>query len=211
MKRQGNHALKFPYLRQALYLGAFFWTLLVPEAFGLGFEVFGKGSFAKSTLEPGVYNIQLSGTAGFAISLDTQLRLEFRYTEIGSYQNSLTVNGSTTTGALSNWSMNTSMYSFGMHIDFFGPQAVLEPYIYLGAGYVNETQTYGFVPTGSTSMYQTTVPTESGVSANVGAGFQLRVMHFFALECELYSYAVGVTEPNPILNYLATVGGRIFF
>lgn len=173
-------------------------------------EIFGKGSLSRSYLSAGNAVNELSLSGGLAFGLLKGVRLEGRYTNISSLQDRLDVVSSSLVGSLYNISTQTAIYSVGLDIDFLDERAAFQPYIYVGAGYVKTTQSYYFGTPGSSTTVYVPQPDQTGISANGGIGFRLRIAQRLALEFEVFAYAMDVTQPDPLINYIATAGLRVF-
>lgn len=181
-----------------------------PQAWGSAFELFAKGSASKNNLSEDKYTISVSASTGIAITLIPRVRIEGRYTNTSSLQNKLEVRSNSLIGTLNDIKTQTTIYSVGIDLDLLGPKSALQPFIYLGAGYVETERSSYFVLDGSESSTYFKEPKQLGVSANVGAGVRVRIADAFALELELFGYGVDIHKPNPLLNLYATAGVRLF-
>jgi hypothetical protein len=173
-------------------------------------EIFAKGSLSRSYLSAGNAVNELSLSGGLAFGLIKGVRLEGRYTNISSLQDRLDVVNSSLVGSLFNIATQTAIYSIGLDIDFLDERAAFQPYIYVGVGYVRTTQSYYFGSPGSNTTTFVPQPDQTGVSANGGIGFRLRIAQRLALELEVFAYAMDVNQPDPLINYIATAGLRVF-
>ncbi len=173
-------------------------------------ELFARGSVSKNFLTSSSYIVSVSGAAGIAFTLIPRIRLEGRYTNASSLQNQLSITSGSITGTLNDIMTQTAIYSVGIDFDLMGQKSAFQPFIYLGAGYVETSRSYYFLDSGGSTSVYLKDPTRTGLSANVGLGFRLRIVDAFALEAEAFAYAVDVNRPNPLINVFGSVGIRIF-
>lgn len=173
-------------------------------------ELFARGSVSKNFLTSSSYIVSVSGAAGIAFTLIPRVRLEGRYTNASSLQNQLSITSGSITGTLNDIMTQTAIYSVGIDFDLLGQKSAFQPFIYLGAGYVETSRSYYFLESGGSTSVYLKDPTRTGLSANVGLGFRLRIVDAFALEAEAFAYAVDVNRPNPLINVFGSVGIRIF-
>jgi hypothetical protein len=173
-------------------------------------ELFARGSVSKNFLTSSSYIVSVSGAAGIALTLIPRIRLEGRYTNASSLQNQLSITSGSITGTLNDIMTQTAIYSVGVDFDLLGQKSSFQPFIYLGAGYVETSRSYYFLESGSSTSVYLKDPTRTGLSANVGLGFRLRIVDAFALEAEAFAYAVDINRPNPLINVFGSVGIRIF-
>jgi hypothetical protein len=145
-----------------------------------------------------------------AFTLIPRIRLEGRYTNSSSLQNQLTVSSGSISGTLNDIMTQTSIYSVGVDFDLLGQQSAFQPFIYLGAGYVVTERSYYFLDSGGTTSIFLKDPVQTGISANVGLGFRLRIANAIALEVEAFAYGVNVHLPRPLINVFGSAGIRIF-
>jgi hypothetical protein len=171
------------------------------------FELFAKGSASKSYISLDNNTISVSATAGLAITLIPRVRLEGRYTNITSLQNSLSI---ANVGTLNDIKTETFIYSAGLDIDILGTKSAFRPFIYLGAGYLESKRSYYFTLSGENDSIFHSEPKETGISANVGLGFRLIIAKALAFEIEVFGYAMDVDKPQPLVNLYGTAGVRIF-
>lgn len=176
-----------------------------------GVEVFGKGSISKNFITSDTFTTSLSLSGGLAISLFPQVRLEARYTNNSELQNQLNVAVGNIIALLSNIQTTTSIYSLGLDIDVLSEKSWFQPFIFVGAGYVVTQRSYYVQANASSPAFYQQDPTDFGISGNLGLGFRLRVARAVAFEVEVFSYAMNLGKPNPLINLYATVGLRIFF
>ncbi len=188
----------------------FFVCLAVCANASAGIELFGKGSVSKNFIDKDNSTLEVDVSGGAAISLFSGFRLEARYSNISSLQNKLDVMSSGLVGTLQNITTQTTIFSLGVDIDFLGEKSPFQPYIYVGAGYIQSTRSYYFTPAGATTATYFTEPNQSGISANGGAGFRVRLVKSLALEFELFAYGLNVNKPGPLINYFGSAGLRIF-
>ena len=93
---------------------------------GPAFEVFGKAAYSKNNLSANQYSQTAAGSTGIAIILIPQIRLEGRYTLQNQYQNRLSLSS---TDVLTNFKVQTTIYSVGLDISLAGQRASFVPYI----------------------------------------------------------------------------------
>jgi hypothetical protein len=173
-------------------------------------ELFARGSISKNYFTATSYIVSVSGATGVAFTLIPRIRLEGRYTNSSSLQNQLTVSSGSISGTLNDIMTQTSIYSVGVDFDLLGQQSAFQPFIYLGAGYVVTERSYYFLDSGGTTSIFLKDPVQTGISANVGLGFRLRIANAIALEVEAFAYGVNVHLPRPLINVFGTAGIRIF-
>lgn len=173
-------------------------------------DVFGKGSVSKNYLSADKNTVSVSLTGGMAFSLFSSVRVEARYTNISTLQNKLDIVTTSVIGTLSDIKTETAIYSIGLDIDFLGEKSVFQPFIFLGMGYIETNRSYYFTDTASSVSDYYAEPKQTGISANCGLGFRLRLAKRLALELELFAYAVDIDKPNPLPNLYGTAGVRIF-
>ncbi len=174
------------------------------------FEIFARGSVSKNYISSDSYIVSVSGATGIAFTLIPRIRLEGRYTNASSLQNQLALTSGTISGTLNDIMTQTSIYSVGVDFDLLGQQSSFQPFIYLGAGYVQTERSYYYLDEGGVTSVFLKDPTQTGISANVGLGFRLRVANSIAFEAEAFAYGVNVHKPKPLINVFGSVGIRIF-
>ncbi len=175
-----------------------------------GIELFGKGSVSKNYIDVDNSTLEVDVAGGIAFTLFTGIRLEARYSNISAVQNKLDVVSSTLVGTLSNINTQTVIYSLGLDIDFLGDKSAFQPYVYVGAGYMETTRSYYYTAAGATTSTYFSEPNQAGISANAGAGFRIRLAKSLALEFEVFAYGLNVDQPGPLINYFGSAGLRVF-
>ncbi|MBY0369266.1 hypothetical protein K2X33_01180, partial [bacterium] len=157
------------------------------------------------------YILSVSAATGFAIGLMDQVRLEARYTNASSLQNSMSLQDGSISGTLNNILTTTSIYSLGIDLDILGPQSAFQPFIYVGVGYVQTERSYYFLEDGAPSSIYIRENPQTGISANGGAGFRIKVVDAMFLEVEAFAYVINIHTPNPLVNLFGSAGIRLFF
>ena len=183
----------------------FAWLAISPTS--QAFEVFGKGSVSKNMLDTNTYVLNISASGGLAFNLFGGGRVEARYTDYSSLQNSLPIQG---TGTLTNIVTQTDLYSVGIDIDILGDKSSFQPFIYLGAGYVVTRRSFYFTPQASSIATPLADPIQAAITGNLGLGFRLVIAKRLAIEIEAFGYASNITQPNPLLNLSGSAGVRLF-
>ncbi len=173
-------------------------------------EVFAKASASKNYTDHDRYTISVSGSTGLAILLIPQVRIEGRYTMVSSLQNRLDVGSPSVIATLNDIKTETNIYSVGLDIDILSEKYSIQPFVFLGAGYVESNRSYYVTPLGSSSASLINEPITQGISANVGAGIRIRIAKTIALEIEAYGYGLDPQNPNPLINLYGNAGIRIF-
>lgn len=173
-------------------------------------ELFARGSVSKNFLSQTSYVLSVSAATGVAFTLIPRVRLEARYTNASSLQNLMSISSAGFSGALYDVMTQTSIYSLGLDFDLLGPQSSFQPFIYIGAGYVQTERSYYVLPTGASSSVYLKEPTQKGVSGNLGLGFRIRIASSFAFEVEAFAYAIDIDKPNPLVNIFGSAGVRLF-
>lgn len=170
----------------------------------IGFEIFGKGSYSKNNISADIISQSVTGTTGLAIGLGSAIRLEARMSLIEGYQNRIELTNSEGEPDIAT-SIHTQAlnYTLGVDIDFFGDKSAFRPFIFLGAGYVENKRTYSF----HAKDYE---DKKFGVSGNGGLGFRVMISHFIAFETEGLAVATGIDKPGPLIDYYLTFGIRFF-
>jgi hypothetical protein len=186
---------------------------------GLGFaafsqantlEVFAKASASKNYTDQNSYTLSVSGATGLAILLIPQVRIEGRYTVVSSLQNRLDVGSPSIIATLNDIKTETNIYSVGLDIDILNEKYAIQPFVFLGAGYIESNRSYYVTPVGSPSATLVSEPTTQGISANVGAGIKIRIAKSISIELEAYGYGLDPQKPNPLVNLYGNAGIRIF-
>jgi hypothetical protein len=173
-------------------------------------EIFAKGSVSKSNITSDTNTISVSASTGIAITLIPRVRLEARYTNVSSLQNKLEVKSTTVVGTINDMKTQTTIYSLGLDIDILGKKSAFQPFIFVGAGYLQTDRSYYFTLAGETEAVYAQDPKQSGVSGNLGAGFRILLSNSFAFEVEVFAYGVDIDKPEPLVNLYGTVGFRLF-
>lgn len=173
-------------------------------------EVFAKGSVSKNYISQDKFTISVSATTGVGFELFGGVRIEGRYTNISALQNRLDVVTDTVTVSLTDIKTQTAIYSIGLDIDFLGEKSVFQPFIFIGAGYIQTDRSYYFQVSGVDAVQYAKEPKQAGVSGNLGLGFRLRIARALAFEVEAFGYGIDVDKPNPLVNLYGTCGIRIF-
>lgn len=195
-------------------------TLITLCVFGLSFysslsraqalEVFAKAAASKNYTDASSYSVSVTGATGLAIMVIPQVRIEGRFTIVSSLQNQLSVGSPTVIATLNDIKTETNIYSVGLDIDILSDKYTIQPFVFLGAGYVQSQRSYYVTPTGSSSAILIVEPQTQGVSANVGAGIRIRLAKSIAFEVEAYGYGLDPQKPNPLINLYGNAGIRIF-
>ena len=173
-------------------------------------EFFGKGSVSKNYLAVDNSTMSVSMTGGVALQLFSAIRLEARYTNISSLQDKLDVVAGTQLVTLSAIKTQTTIYSIGVDISFLSEKSWFQPFIYVGAGYIETERSYYVSLNDGGDTPLITEPKQQGVSANGGIGFRLRIANHLAIEVEAFAYATDIQKKNPLINVYGTAGVRIF-
>lgn len=173
-------------------------------------EVFAKGSASKSYITADKHTVSVSATGGLAVTLIPRVRIEGRCTNISSLQNRLEVVSTSVLGTLSDIKTETMIYSVGLDIDILGSKSAFQPFIFVGAGYIETERSYYFTLEGDTDSSYHQEPREVGVSGNLGLGFRLQLARAFAFEVELFGYGIDIDKPRPLINLYGTVGVRLY-
>lgn len=176
-------------------------------------EVFAKASASKNHLSRDSYTVSISGATGLAILVIPQVRIEGRCTVISQLQNKQEVyvpltDGSTVAATVTDNISQTNIYSVGFDIDLLSDKHSFQPFVYIGAGYI-ETRRHYKLTAGSTTV-SVEEPKSNGVSGNLGAGFRIRIARSIAFEIEAFGYGQDVHKPNPLVNLYGSAGIRIF-
>lgn len=173
-------------------------------------EVFAKGSVSKNNISRDTYTTSVSASAGFALTIIPRIRFEARFTNVTSLQNKLEVVSTSIVGTLNDIKTQTVIYSLGLDIDILGKKSAFQPFIFIGAGYLQSERSYYFTLAGASNSNYQQEPKQRGVSGNLGVGFRLQIANAFAFEVEVFGYAVDIDKPNPLVNLYGTVGFRLF-
>lgn len=180
--------------------------------FASGISLFGLGSISKSYLDRDEYTISLRASGGVAIKIFNGFRLELRYTNITTQQNKLDVITATQglVGTISNLTKKTNIYSGGLDIEFLGQKSPVQPFLFVGAGYIEVDQTGSFTAAGSGTSESLPSDRNTGITGNVGAGIRISILQSLALELEAFGYSSNLGENNPLINIYGNVGIRIY-
>lgn len=173
-------------------------------------EIFAKGSVSKNNISEDRYTTSVTATTGMAFTLLPRIRLEARYTNVSSLQNKLEVTTTTVIGTLNDIKTQTAIYSLGLDIDILGKKSAFQPFIFVGAGYIQTERSYYFTLAGDTDATFQEEPRQTGISGNLGLGFRLALASAFAFEVEVFAYGVDIDKPKPLVNLYGTVGFRLF-
>ena len=173
-------------------------------------ELFAKASASKNYTDEDRYTISVSGGTGLALLIFSGVRIEGRYTVVSSLQNRLDVGSPSLIATLNDIKTETNIYSVGLDIDIVGEKYVVQPFVFLGAGYIVSNRSYYLTPVGSSSASLINEPETKGISANVGAGIRIRIAKTIAFEVEAYGYGLDPHKPNPLINIYGNAGIRIF-
>lgn len=171
-------------------------------------DLFGKGSVSKSYLAADSSTISVSLTGGIAFQLLPFIRVEGRYSNIATLQNKLSLETASVSGTLSDIHTQTTIYSGGLDIDFLSDKYIIQPFIYLGVGYIESERSYYFTLQGSNTSQYFSDPKQTGITGNAGAGFRIHFAKRFALELEAFGYATDLKSPN-LVNIYGTAGVRL--
>lgn len=186
-------------------------VILSSSAWGYSLEVFAKGSASKNYTSIDKHTTSVSVATGVAVTLIPRVRIEARYTNRSSLQSrEEVIYESTVVGTLYDYKTETSIISLGIDIDVLGKRSAFQPFLYIGAGYVQTKNSYWFTQTGMTESKFQELPQKRGISGNLGVGFRIFLTNSFALEAEVFAYAMDIDQPPTLVNLYAQVGIRIF-
>lgn len=177
----------------------------------MNFEVFGKGSVSKSNLTGGDYVVSMSGAGGLALILVPQIRLEGRFTLISQSQNHMDIGWPTPVLTLADIRTRTYIYSVNVDIDILSDKHAFQPFVLVGAGYLQSTRTYTVSNYGIDNAVDAEDPKKTSVTGIAGAGFRLRLMRSLAFEIEAMAYVLDPDKPAPVIDWLGTAGIRVSF
>jgi len=184
--------------------------LLLPLAAQGAVEVFAKGALSRNYISRDSWTISVSATTGIGLQIFPGVKLEGRYTNISALQNTLEVPASSTTITLSDFKTQTVIYSLGLDIDFLGETSPVQPFIFIGMGYIETERSYYWSETGSTQAQYAKEPKQLGVTGNLGLGIRIRIVRSLALELEGYAYGMNINKPNPLIDMYFNAGIRLF-
>lgn len=173
-------------------------------------ELFAKASASKNYTDEDRYTISVSGGTGLALLIFSGVRIEGRYTVVSSLQNRLDVGSPSLIATLNDIKTETNIYSVGLDIDIVGDKYVVQPFVFLGAGYIVSNRSYYLTPVGSSTASLINEPETKGISANLGAGIRIRIAKTIAVELEAYGYGLDPQKPSPLINLYGNAGIRIF-
>lgn len=177
---------------------------------GEAVEVFAKGSLSRNYISRDSWTISVSATTGLGIQLFPGVKVEGRYSNISSLQNTLLVPlSSTSSVTLTDFKTQTVIYSVGLDISPFGESYPFQPFIFVGAGYIETERSYYLSQAGTAAEYQKE-PKQSGVTGNLGLGFRVRLARSLAFEAEAFAYGMNINKPSPLVDLYSTVGIRLF-
>lgn len=185
-------------------------TIAPRSAQAVRFELFAKGSASKNFIDVDKSITSVTISSGMGVGLFSWLRLEGRYTNISSLQNKLDVQSSTLIGTISDMKTQTGIFSLGLDITFTTEKSPVQPFIYLGGGYIETERSYYFTDAISSATVFVTEPKKRGVSINGGAGIRVRLTKQLALELEAFGYAMDIQTDNPLINLYGTAGVRLY-
>jgi len=185
--------------------------LLMPAlARGEAVEVFAKGSLSRNFISRDSWTISVSATTGIGMALFPGVKIEGRYTNISSLQNTLQVPLTNTTVTLTDMKTQTVIYSAGLDISPFGESSPFQPFLFVGMGYIETERSYYLSETGSTVATYAKEPKQLGVTGNLGLGFRVRLARSLAFEVEAFAYGMNINKPSPLVDLYSTVGIRLF-
>lgn len=185
---------------------AFCGLFVNPGFCGPAFEVFGKGTYSKNNLAVNQYSQTIAGATGIAIILIPQIRLEGRYTLQNQYQNQLILSS---TDALTNFKVQTTIYSLGLDISLAGQRASFVPFVFCGAGYAESIRTWDYT---NLTLGATTPGTDkrTGLAGQVGFGVRWRLAKSAAIELEANAYSIDFYKPGALVDMNGNVGIRFY-
>jgi len=173
---------------------------------GPDFEVFGKAAYSRNNLGVSQYSQTISGAVGLAIILIPQVRLEGRYTSQNQYQNRL---GLSPTDVLTNFKVQTAIYSVGLDISLAGQRASFVPFVFCGAGFAESLRTWDYT---NTTLGQTTPGTDkrTGLAGQMGLGVRWRLAKSAAIEVEATAYSIDFYKPGALVDIYGNAGIRFY-
>lgn len=175
------------------------------DAFAHSAEVFAKGnvskSFVSSSGDSWVFTV--AGSTGLAFLLFPQVRIEGRFMVRYSEQNQM----SDTYGRVlwEDIKTQTNIYSVGLDIDLLSDKHTIQPFIYIGGGYIESMSTANFLVDGTASVTK-----RYGPSANGGLGFRVKLGRSVGFEVEAFAYAQNIDKKNPLIDWTGSVGIRFY-
>jgi len=177
-----------------------------PTFAGPNFEVFGKAAYYKNNLGVSQYSQTISGATGIAIILIPQVRLEGRFTSQNQYQNRLTLSA---TDVLTNFKVQTAIYSVGLDISLAGQHSTFVPFVFCGAGFAESVRTWDYT---NTVLGVTTPGTDkrTGLAGQMGFGIRWRVAKSAAIEIEANAYSIDFYKPGALVDVNGNAGIRLY-
>lgn len=169
-------------------------------------EISAKGALSRSNIDRTQHESSFSGSGGIAFVLFPQLKLEARYIFRYSERNLQIYTADT---YLSDVRTSKNIYSVGLSLDILSEKHAVQPYIYVGGGYVTSNSTFLATIQGVTASEATTT-TEADPSANGGLGFRVRLARSVGFEVEAYAYATEFNKPEPLIDWFGSVGFRFY-
>lgn len=185
-------------------------VLVAGMARGESVEVFAKGSLSRNYISRDSWTISVSATTGLGLALFPGVKIEGRYTNISSLQNTLTLATDTTNVTLTDMKTQTVIYSVGLDISFLGESSPFQPFLFVGMGYLETERSYYLSETGVAPAIYVKEPKQLGVTGNLGLGFRIRIAKSLAFEIEAFAYGMNINKPNPLVDLYGTVGIRLF-
>lgn len=168
-------------------------------------EVFAKGnvskSFVSSSGDSWVFTV--AGSTGIAFLLFPQVRVEGRFMVRYSEQNKMT--DSTNSPLWSDITTQTNIYSAGLDIDILSDKHAIQPFIYIGGGYIESMSNFTYVANGERYTSK-----KYGPSANGGLGFRVKLGKSVGFEVEAFGYAQDIHKKNPLIDWTGSVGIRFY-
>ena len=178
------------------------------HAAGHSMEIFAKVSASKKYLNKDSYIVDVTGSTGFGWMLFSQVRLEGRITIASQNQNKLDVASGSVVAHLENLISENTIYSLGFDIDLLPDKYSVQPFIYIGAGYIVTERSYDVVDQGV--RYPITEAKQTGISGNGGIGLRIKLNKSAAFEIEAFGYGQDIDQPSPLVNVFASAGLRLF-
>ncbi len=179
-------------------------------AHGEAVEVFAKGSLSKNYISKDSWTISASATMGLGMALFRGVKLEGRYSNISSLQNTLQVPVDTSSVTLTDFKTQTVIYSVGLDLDFLGETSPFQPFLFVGIGYLETERSYYLTSPSISAAIFTKEPKQLGFTGNLGLGFRVRLAKALAFEIEAFAYGMNIHKPNPLIDLYGTVGIRLF-
>lgn len=181
------------------------------NALASGVSVFGKGSLSKNYISSDEYTVNVRLSTGLAVEIFSGFRIEARYTNTINEQNKYDIrDGNGFIGTVNNQKKDTKIYSLGIDIEFLSRKSAFQPFLFLGAGYIELKQT-GVFTGGDGSVTALADQVRTGVTGNVGLGIRMRVAKALSLEIEAFAYSSELDQASPLVNLYGNVGIRVYF